>query len=246
MKTKEIITLLIVGTLAFSCAKEENLPTPEEETTTPTPTSTGNTNGNAQPNFPGADASLWAVKSMSTVSGFPITLGIGVGTFFDGSGNFVSAGTVQLNSNALTLNTNNSYTYTPGMSNPNGIDFTGGVAWDVAGDNGFTAFTKTVTLGFPTVTEITSPTTVTKANGYTVTVNTVTGADSVLFLVGGVDKTIAGNANSCTFSASELSSLVDGSAAVQVAAYITTNETVAGKLVYYGNETVQSLTVTVE
>jgi hypothetical protein len=83
-------------------------------------------------------------------------------------------------------------------------------------------------------------------HGYTLTVNSVTGADSVLFLVGGIDKTIAGNATSCAFTASELSSLANGSTAVQVAAYTSTSETLSGKVIYYGNETVQSLITTVE
>lgn len=252
MKTKVILIALVLGTISFSCNKDEDTPTPSTATTTPTGGGGGgNSTGNAQPNFPGADASLWAVKSLSVteVPGFPpitTTIGIGVGVFFDSGSNYVDVGTVQLNSNPLTKNPNNSYTYTPGQSNPTGIDFSGGVNWNVAGGNGFTAINKNVTLGFPTVSEITSSSTVSKTSGYTLTVNTVTGADSVLFLIGDVNKTIAGNATSCTFSSSELSSLSNGSTVAQVAAYISTNETLGGKIIYYGNETVQSKTVTVQ
>ena len=251
MKANKILVLLIIGATLFSCAKEDDIPTPATLTpVTPNP-APGNTSGNAQPNFIGADASLWAVNSLTvtTVAGLPpitTTIGIGVGVFFDANSNFVDVGAVQLNSNALTLNANNSYTFVPGTTMPTGIDFSGGVDWSVAGGNGFPAITKNVTLAFPTVSEITSSATVTKANGYTLTVNTVTGADSVLFLVGGVDKTIAGNATSCTFSANELSGLDDGATVVQVAAYTSTNETVGGKVIYYGNETVQSKSTTVE
>ena len=252
MKAKKIFALLLVGTMVFSCAKEEDIPVPVEEPASSPGGSTGggNTTGNAQPSFAGADASLWAVKSLSvtTVAGQTITttIGTGVATFIDGSSNFIGAGTVKLNTNTLTQNPNNSYVFTAGISMPTGIDFSGGVAWDVAGGNGYSAFTKNVTLGFPTVSAVTSSGTITKANGYTVSVNTVTGADSVLFLVGGVNKTIAGNANSCFFSSSELSSLSNGTTVVQVAAYTSTNETVGGKVIYYGNETVQTKTTTVE
>lgn len=252
MKTKKIFAILLVGTITFSCAKEKDTPEPvEEPTTTPAGTSgSGNTSGNAQPSFAGADASLWAIKSLSvtTVAGLPpitTTIGTGVATFLDGSSSFVGAGTVKLNTNTLTQNPNNSYVFVPGASMPTGITFTN-VSWDVTGANGFTAFTKNVTIGFPNVSQITSSATVTKSSGYTITVNTVSGADSVIFLVGGVNKTIAGNATSCTFSASELSSLSTGTASAQVAAYISTNETVGGKVIYYGNETVQSKSVTVQ
>jgi len=250
MKSKVILMALVVGTLSFSCGKDDDAPTPAPTTNTPTGGG-GNSTGNAQPSFPGADASLWAVKSLSVtqVPNFPpitTTMGIGVGVFFDTGSNYVDVGTVQLNSNTLTKNPNNSYTYTPGQSNPTGIDFSSGVTWSVTGGNGFSAINKNVTLGFPTVSEITSGTTISKANGYTLTVNNVTGADSVLFLIGDVNKTIAGNANSCTFSASELSSLANGATVVQVAAYISTNETVGGKLIYYGNETVQTKSATVQ
>ncbi|MDB4534079.1 hypothetical protein N9242_04335, partial [Vicingaceae bacterium] len=174
------------------------------------------------------------------------TIGTGVATFIDGNSSFIGAGTVKLNTNTLTQNPNNSYVFVPGTTMPTGISFAGNVSWDVSGGNGFNAFTKNVTIGFPTVSEITSSATVTKSTGYTVTVNNVSGADSVLFLVGGIDKTISGNATSCTFSSSELSSLANGTAAVQVAAYISTNETIGGKVIYYGNETVQSKTITVQ
>lgn len=251
MKASKILVLLIIGATLFSCAKEEDTPAPVA--TTPTPTAApapGNTTGNAQPNFVGADATMWAVNSLTntTVVGTTITttIGTGVGVFLDGSGSFVDVGAVQLNSNALTLNPNNSYVFVPGTSMPTGISFTGGVNWSVVGGNGFPAITKNLTLAFPTVSEITSSATVTKANGYTLSVSTVTGADSVLFLVGGIDKTIPGNATSCTFSASELSGLADGTTVVQVAAYTSTSETLSGKLIYYGNETVQSKTTTVE
>jgi hypothetical protein len=255
MKTKLILTLLVIGTLSFSCSKDEDSPTPEV-VATPTPAPTGgggNTTGDPYPTLAGADASLWAVKSISvtTVTGIgdiETTIGIGVGVFFDGSGGMVDVGSVSLNTKALTKNANNSYTFQPSASEPTGIDFSSGdVMWSVAGGNGFPAITKDVSsISFPIVGAVNSSTTITKANGYTLSVNNVSGADSVLFLIGDVNKTIVGNATSCTFSASELSGLATGTTVAQVAAYITTNETVGGKKVYYGKETVQTKTATVE
>ncbi|MDG1476352.1 MAG: hypothetical protein P8Q14_04345 [Vicingaceae bacterium] len=251
MKAKKLLVVLFIGAALFSCKKDEDTPAPAATpTTTPTPTpAPGNTTGNAQPSFVGADASLWAVNSISntSVAGQTITttIGTGVGIFLDGSSNFVDVGALQLNGNALTLNPNNSYVFVPGTTMPLGITFNS-VDWSVAGGNGFPAITKNVTIGFPTVSEITSSANVTKANGYTLSVNNVSGADSVLFLVGGINKTIPGNATSCTFSSNELSGLDDGATVVQVAAYISTNETLSGKVIYYGNETVQTKTTTVE
>jgi hypothetical protein len=251
MKTKLILTLLVIGTLSFSCSKDDDSPTPEPEVTPTTSGGGGNSTGNPQPTFTDADASLWAVKSISitTITGIgdiETTIGTGVGVFFDGAGAMVDVGTVSLNTEDLTKNSNNSYVSQPGTSNPTGIDFTSGVTWNVAGGNGFSAINKNVTIGFPTVGAVNSSATITKANGYTLSVNSVSGADSVLFLIGDVNKTIAGNATSCTFSSGELSGLATGTTVVQVAAYITTSETTGGKKVYFGNETVQTKTATVE
>ncbi len=251
MKTKLILALLIIGTLSFSCSKDEDNPTPEVPDTNQPTNGGGNTTGNPQPTFTDADASLWAVKSISVTS-VPVIgdietiLGIGVGVFFDGSSNMVDVGAVTLNTKSLTINPNNSYVYQPGQTDPTGIDFNSGVAWTVAGGNGFSAINKNVTIGFPTVGAVNSSTTVNKANGYTLSVNSVSGADSVLFLIGEVNKTIAGNATSCTFTADELNGLATGATVVQVAAYKTTSETTNSKKVYYGNETVQTKTATVE
>jgi len=253
MKTNLILTLLIIGTLSFSCSKDEDSPEPETTTTPSTGGggSSGNSSGDPQPTFSDADASLWAVKSVSITSipgvgDIETIIGTGVGVFFDGTGGMVDVGSVSLNTKSLTKNANSSYAYQPGASDPTGIDFTSGVQWTVDGGNGFSAINKTVTIGFPSVGAVNSSTTITKADGYTLSVNSVSGADSVLFLIGEVTKTIAGNATSCTFSASELSGLSTGTTVAQVAAYISINETTGGKKIYYGNETVQSKTATVE
>ncbi len=90
------------------------------------------------------------------------------------------------------------------------------------------AFSHTVQVPFPSVGAITSSTDVSKA-GYTLSVASVSNADSVYFQVGSVVKALAGNASSCEFSASELSSLGTGQSIIQVAPIRMTNAQYGGK-----------------
>ena len=181
------------------------------------------------------------------VAGFPVetTMGISVAAFFEGS-EFTPAGTVQCNNNILDMNPNNSYTFVPGVTDPTGIDFSGGVNWSVSGGNGFSNFSENVTaIAFPTLGAVTSGETV-SLGGYTLSTDNVSGADSVLFIVGDVTKTLGGNATSCTFSADELSNLSAGAGVVQVAAYTYYSNNIGGKEIYFGNEAVQSKIVNYE
>jgi hypothetical protein len=245
MKKNIIGALLIGGFMLQSCDKVDIIPeVPSDE---PTPTSTA-----AQPQIVGADGALWAVKSHSitTVAGQSITMTIGTGVAFFNDGTstttFVEAGDVTLNSTGLTKNDNNSYVSIPSQSQPTGISFGSDVDWTVSGGNGIPAINKTVSLGFPTVNAITSATTIDKSQSYTLTTSGVTGADSTLFIVGGVTKTIIGNATTCTFSPAELSGATSGTSVIQIAAYTMMNENVSGKNIYYGNETVQTLTAEIQ
>lgn len=221
---------------------------------------TNNTNTNTTPTTPnacpGADGSVWAVKSVTTKStapGFPaatIVLGTGVGVFssngLSSSGmNRVNVGTVKLNSKTMDYQ-GETYIATASQTDPTGIDFSSGVTWEVSGGNGFGAFTYTPTNTFPSATSITSSSTVTKSAGYTLTCNTVTGADSVLFLVGDVPKTLGGNATSCNFTSAELSGLSNGTQLVQIVPYSMVSAVVGGKNICFGKEMVQQLTVTVQ
>lgn len=246
MKKNIICALLVGGFLMQSCEKEDLIP---EDPTDSTTQSSGTA---AQPQIDGADGALWAVKSHSTttVAGQTINMTIGTGVAFFNDGvtatTFVEVGDVSLNSENLTKNDNNSYTSVPSQSQPTGISFSSGVDWTVSGGNGIPAISKNVTLGFPTVNAITSATTIDKSQSYTLTTSGVTGADSTLFIVGGVTKTIVGNATTCTFSAAELSEVTTGTSFIQIAAYTMMNEDVSGKTIYYGNETVQTLTAEVQ
>jgi hypothetical protein len=93
---------------------------------------------------------------------------------------------------------------------------------------------------------VSSANTVVRANGYTLTTSYVTGADSVIFVVGGVSKTMAGNTTSCSFTAAELSGLSTGTSIVQIAPWTYTSEVIDGKTIYFGKEIVHSRTVTIQ
>lgn len=203
------------------------------------------------PTFGDGYGVLAAVKSESTVQGFTIVIGIATAVFTtDLFSTFVPAGAVSCVGETLTMNTNNSYTFTPGQTSPTGIDFGSNPDpnWSVAGNGNIPGFTHTTTIGFPTAGDVSSSETVTIANGYTLSVpaGSVAGADSVLFLVGGVSATEMGNATSHTFSAADLSGLAAGSNVVQVAAYKIEEVTYSSKNFWFVNEIVKTKIVTVQ
>ena len=92
------------------------------------------------------------------------------------------------------------------------------MTWVVGGGSGFSSFTRTIMGPYPATGGINSGSTVVRASGHTLSVDAVVSADSVLFAIGPVARTLAGNATACTFSAAELSSLAAGSALAQVVA----------------------------
>ena len=243
------IVLLALSFAMVSCSKDEenndddnnNNNQQEEAQTFPTPGD--------------ADGTLVAVKSVSIqdtpIGPIEIQIGTAVGVFTDDgftSGDFISAGMVTCNGSELGINANNSYTFTDiTATNPTGIDFNNDVEWDVTGANGIPAFNFNADVfGFPSATAITSSTTVDKADGYTVTCNNVSGADSTLFNIGGAIKTLAGNATSCTFTAAELADVATGMSVVQVVPYVIGSNTFGSKKIYFVNEYVQSQSVTVQ
>ena len=239
-----IASVLIVS--LGSCKKEDLLddilkPTEPVEATPP-----------PFPSVANSDGTLVAIRSQTTQNTQigPITtqIGLGVAVFYEtpGATTFLDAGTVVLNELALTKQSNNSYAFQPSASNASGIDFTGGSSWNVSGTADVAAFAFAPSISFPSLDAVSSGETVNKSNGYTLTTTGVIGADSVIFQVGTVLKTVAGNATSCTFSSSELSGLSTGTSIVQIAAYKMQNETITSKNYYFINESVVTKTVTVE
>ncbi len=232
-----------------ACSKDD------DEETGPDPTTQQEESADTYPTPSDADGTLVAVKSTSitdTPIG-PITtiIGTAVAVFSDDgftSGTWISAGNVSCNAQDLTLNPNNSYVFTDiSQMNPLGLNFSSDVIWDVTGGNGIAAFNiNAEPLGFPVVGEITSSDIVEIADGYTMTCASVSGADSVIFVIGGTTKTLAGNATSCAFSSAELQSVATGASVVQVAAYVMAPTDFGDTRIYTVNEAVQSKTVTVQ
>lgn len=245
---KNVFFFFAISLLFAACIKDPLAP--------PTTTTNNNSTPTTPSSCPGADGALWAVKSITTQQtspGFPainITLGTGIG-FFSSNGlsanpiSRVSVGDITINGTKMDY-MGETYLATASTTNPTGIDWSNGVTWEVAGDNGFGSFTHTPTNNFPTVSKITSPNTVDKASGYTLTCNTISGADSVLFLVGNVVKTMGPNVTSCTFSSGELSSLDNGTQIAQIVPYTMTSAVKGGKTICFGKEMVQQLSVTVQ
>ena len=242
--------LLLAMGLSLAACKKEEAATPA---TPPTGGGGGGSSApNTTPNFSDADASLWAVRSFNTqstpIGPMDITIGTGVAVFSnDNFSTFVNVGDVALNGTALTRQSNNSYVLQPSQTNPTGIDLGGNIAWTVQGGGGFDGFNRDITsLPFPTVQPINSSTTVVRANGYTLTTTQVTQADSVLFFIGNVSKTLAGNATSCTFTSAELAGVAAGSSIAMIVPYRYTSENIGGKTIYFGKEAVRSTSITVQ
>jgi hypothetical protein len=240
-KTSLFVLVCSLSMLISSCKKEDIIP--EEPAPTPASTPAGSTT----PTPIGADGVMWAIRSSSTVQGFTIEIGTAVGIFMNGTTDLVNVGTVSVNSNNLTASSNNAYTFTPNQTMPTGLDFSSSTDWAISGGNGHAAFTYDASsLVFPGGSAITSSTTVTKANGYTLTCSSVSGADSTLFIIGNVSKTLAGSANSCAFSASELTGLSAGSSVAMIVPYKLMQATINGKNYYFGKERVNQVSVTIE
>lgn len=233
--------ILFVSVSMTSCTTEE--PDEPDNTTTENPT----------PTIEDGYGTLTAVRSV-TIQDVPIVgpteipLNIAAAAFFDGTDytTFQSAGSLTCEGEDLTMNANNSYTLTPGTNNPSGMDIDGSIDWTVSGNGVIPAFNHTVGISFPSVGAINSSTTVTKADGYTLSVANLSGADSVIFMVNGVLFTEPGNPTSRAFTAAELTDAGSGPGVVQVAAYKIESAEYDGKTFYFVNERVSTLSVTVE
>lgn len=196
------------------------------------------------------DGTLVAVRSetlqSTPIGDMTVTVGTAVAVFNGGNNysSFAEAGSVKVNNESLQKFANNSYVYTPGLTNPTGIEFGNSVQWSVAGSGGVPAFEHTMTGGFPTVGNITSAADVSKA-GYTLTIASASNADSIYFMVNDVVKRLPGSARTASFTQAELSSLQTGTGIVSVAAWRFTTAAYGGKNFYFINETVKQKTVNI-
>lgn len=237
IRKKIISSAILLTTLALflSCQKEKD----DESANQQSPSTT--------PLLAGTDGVLWAIKQFTTMSamGYEVSIeaGSGVG-IFSVNGKNVDAGTVKLNGNTLT-NMSNSYIFTVPPTQPAGIDFSSGVRWDVSGGNGINAFNHTVAKSFPSAAGFTCNSTLAAGSNYTISLSSVSGADSIIFVINNIHKTVAGTTKSYTFTASQLSSLKSGPAAVSVAPYNITYATFGGKKIAFGNQLVYQKNITV-
>lgn len=218
-----------------------------EETVTPTASAPGS----YTPNVDGTYGFLIAIKSNTVVSTpiGPVTnvINTAVAFFKEAENvNHVPAGTITCESETLPQQSNNSYIFTPGSSNPTGINFSGNIDWEGTGD-AWPAFTLSNPDGFATVNEITSGD-ISASGDYTVTCGSISGADSTFFIISGPNGNInqmrPGGITSHTFTASELANLGTGSVYIQVLGLNYEIVTSGGKDYWMVNETVQTKSVT--
>jgi hypothetical protein len=237
--------LSAMSTVLVSCSKDEETP----NQTTPTASTT--------PVINDADAVLVALNTVTTttVLGAPydVTLGTGVAVFptTAGGSTYADAGAVTLEGSALDKQTNNSYVYVPSASSATGLDLSGDIDWTVAGAGSIPAFSHTVATSFPTLGVINSDTTtLSTSSDFTLSVASVNNADSVIFQIAGQNGnklvTMGPGTISHTFTAAEVASVGSGYAVIQVAVYNYEFDMVSGKKVYYINETVRSIVVSID
>ncbi len=265
MKTNTFIlssaTLLAI-TLIFSSCKKEGCTDPlasnysigatvdDGSCTTAAPTAGATTPGGYAPSFTGVNGVLVAIQSVSSTS-TPIGnidsyIGTAVATFSeDGGASMVTAGDINVNSNQLTENPNNSYVFTPSTAAPTGISYANDVDWTGTGAT-WPSFSVGSTMGFSTVDAINSGNVSTTSN-YTLSATSVTDADSVYFGVYGPDGSayhiVAAGTSSYTFPASELGSIGTGQGFVQVVGLKYDPQTISGKDYWLINETVRTTSV---
>jgi len=236
----------LAGLVCLSVTSCNLLPDDEEPTTSTQPDP-------PTPTIADGYGTLSAVKSVTfqdvpVVGLVEVDLGLAVGVFFNGVdyNTFLNAGSVTCEGETLEEQDNGSYVYLPSQTNATGIDFSGNPDWNVTGSADVPAFSHTTNIGFPTVGEITSSSTVSNGSDYTLTVASVTGADSVIFMMGGVVHTEAGNATSSTFTSAEISGMGTGANFAQAAAYKIEEATYSAKNYWFVNEKVVTESITIE
>lgn len=227
MDTFKTAVLLTITLLISACSKDE-------DEAAPAPT------GTTVPASTTPQAFLQATVNQGTSTGYSATA-----YFLSTSNTLVGVGPVSLNT--VVLDSTNGFYYSPF---PNSLDLSSGTTeWTVNGGNGYTGFVNDASgIAFPTVGEVNSPATVDKSDGYTVTLASVAGADSVRFNVGlgTAPKTLAGNVTSCTFTASDLAGLAPTAYELVTAnAFTTHDEVIGGKRIRFIKMWSRSLAVNV-
>ena len=232
-----------------SCSKDED---DDDNNNNQNPTPTTPDDSAPYPSFTDGAGTLVAIETISTspspIGPIETALGTAVAVFYNNPGDtaFLDAGEVKVEDEGLSKQSNNAYVFIPGIANATGVQYDGTVDWEVAGGASVTGFTQSVNGSFPSVEQISSGDTVSKADGYMLMCPDVNGADSVIFQVGEVIRTVAGNPSSYNFTPGDLAPVTAGTSIVQIAAYYVQSEMINGETYYFVNETTVSKFVTVE
>lgn len=231
----------------------EPTPTPQQPQTTPQPTNPTPTPSDAKGVFAAVKTlSFVEVPGVGTVQ---TDIGVASAAVWETQGTFIDAGTVSLNNNSLTKNSNNSYAFTPSATSTTGIDLSSNRTWNISGNstNNVPAISNfNPPIGFPTLGNISGNiSTVTKSSGVTLTsAAPINNADSVIFAVhgpsGSAMKTRPGNTTSYSFTSGELANIGAGSGFIQIVSYKIHGQTFSGKKYYFINESVVTKSVTIQ
>lgn len=251
MKKRFLFMILLAGlTVVSSCKKDE-----EEEEIPETPTATAPSNPIPAPSS--AFGALVAVQTATYVDA-PFVgeiyqpVGVGVAVFGNLSAPaYVDGGAISVNGTALTKQSNNSYINTPGVTNPQGIDFGDDVNWNVGGNSTteVPAFTHNPTNPMPSGPKYTGATTIGRTSDFTlISAIAITGADSIIYNVisptATLTRIVDGTVGSVTFTAAEMGTLGAGNGYVQIVPYSLSFQTFGGKTIYFVNESVCTKSVT--
>lgn len=172
-----------------------------------------------------------------------------------GTNNYLDAGAVSVNSNALEKQSNNTYSKVAAVGlTPATLNFDNTVNWSVAGGNGVNPLTYNYTSAFPTYSG-TLPTAITRASGLTVPLGSsnLSGADSVYVQISAGNTTVlrraGGAASSVVFTAAQLAALSAASSStgfIQVVPFRYVVTTLGGRAYAFVKLAATSGTVTVQ
>lgn len=238
-----VLLLAVVTGILASCSGDSDGDTNQPDNPIPIPSDAS-----------GVMVAVQTVTTISTPLGpQTVNFGTAIAVFFSGNNTtqFVDAGIVKAEDKNLAQQSDKSYVYTPSQTDVSGLTFGNAADWSVSGAGIIPQITYSFN-GFPNTPQFSVGSTLTKGQSYTVSLNNVTGADSVVVSLfsgsNSILKTVAESNTpvSVTFSSSETGSLGSGAGYVQVAPYRITSTTINSKNFYFVNETVKTESVTIQ
>jgi hypothetical protein len=243
---KKLFLLAITAIVIFaSCTKEEAKTTP-----TPTPTPSPTPAATPSPTYTTGDGAIVALvtrtSTTTAVGTFDVDLGTGVAVFGNlSAGTYTDAGTVTLNGKTLEKQSNGSYVFIPGATNPTGIDnLDTKIEWTVGTPSFTYNAVPSAGRGMPTAGAMAGTyTSVDTKSDFTVGISgSLVGADSVYYQMSGPSgkyalKRVSGTTKSVTFTAAEMKDLGTGvGGSIVIAAFNHQLKTFSGKSVHVINE----------